>query len=124
MAQDALRLTAHYKPRTTEGEPFSLSLKVPGSKTVEALLRAWAKAVSKSPRGYGLSIDTDNLYITKSDETYIRPETRVADAFADREEIRIRRRDDVPEAAADTTNWSKARPTAFWIANNKDDGGI
>jgi len=115
-------LIAHYKPRPSEGEEFKLKLKVPGTKTVNAVVKAFAKAVAKSPRGYGLVLDATECFVNLPDGTYVRPETLAGDLGAP--EIRIVRRDDVPETRADDTDWARAKPTAHWIANCKDDGGI
>ena len=98
-------------------------MKVPKTKTVASMIKAFAKAVAKSERGYGLTIDIDDCFVNRMDDTYVRPEALVSE-FANKEEIRIVRRDDVPEVEKDTTNWSTPRPTAFWISNMKDDGGI
>ena len=57
------------------------------------------------------------------DDSYVRPETLVSE-LENKEELRLVRRDDVPEKEVDTTNWATPRPTAFWISNMKDDGGI
>ena len=123
--KEAITLFVHYAPRKTEGEPFKLKLKVPKSKTVAAMTAAFVKAVARSERGYGLTLDASDCYVNRMDaeNTYVRPEALVSE-FSDREQIRIVRRDDVPEPDVDTTNWSTPRPTAFWISNMKDDGGI
>ena len=55
-------IVAHYKPRPSEGEPFKLKLKVPRTKTIQAVVKAFAKAVANSPRGYGLVLDAADCY--------------------------------------------------------------
>ena len=145
---EVVSLVVHYKPRPKENcEPFKLKLKVPATKTVAALMKAFCKAVATSQRGYGLLLDPDDCFVTKMDApppaltgtatvdekalrkwedalTYVRPDALVGESFAHREEIRLVRRDDLPEPDVDTTNWATPRPTAFWISNMKDDGGI
>ena len=123
--KEALTLYVHYEPRKAEGEPFKLKLKVPLTKTVGAMTAAFAKAVARSERGYGLTLDASDCFVNRMDaqSTYVRPEALVSE-FDDREEIRVVRRDDVPEPEVDTTNWAAPRPTAFWISHMKDDGGI
>jgi hypothetical protein len=147
-ALEVVSLVVHYKPRPKENcEPFKLKLKVPATKTVAALMKAFCKAVATSQRGYGLLLDPDDCFVTKMDApppaltgtatvdekalrkwedalTYVRPDALVGESFAHREEIRLVRRDDLPEPDVDTTNWATPRPTAFWISNMKDDGGI
>ena len=123
MAAELKTLIVHYKPRKKEGEPFKLKLTVPPTKTVAAVASAFVKAVAKSDRGYGLSLDATECFVNRMDDSYVRPETLVSE-LENKEELRLVRRDDVPEKEVDTTNWATPRPTAFWISNMKDDGGI
>ena len=124
-AAEVITLYVHYTPRETEGEPFKLKLKLKKTKTVQQMVAAFVKGVARSSRGYGMELDASSCYVNRinDDATYVRPETPVS-AFANKEEIRIVRRDDVPEKWADPTNWKTPRATAFWIAGMKDDGGI
>ena len=55
--QEMLTLYVHYRPRREEGAEFKLKLGLPKRKTVAAMMKAFAKAVAKSDRGYGLTID-------------------------------------------------------------------
>ena len=143
-AKDAVvTLVVHYKPRPSEGEPFKLKLKVPSTKTVEAAMKAFAKAVAKSDRGYGLVIDPADCYAKRIDapppeptghapvddaalerwedaQAYVRPETTVGKVFPDgRGALRLVRRDDVPEKDVDDTNWGAPRELSFWTITTK-----
>ena len=67
-ALEVVSLVVHYKPRPKENcEPFKLKLKVPATKTVAALMKAFCKAVATSQRGYGLLLDPDDCFVTKMD---------------------------------------------------------
>ena len=60
-----LTLYVHYRPRREEGAEFKLKLGLPKRKTVAAMMKAFAKAVAKSDRGYGLTIDVAECFVTK-----------------------------------------------------------
>lgn len=137
-----LTLYVHYRPRREEGAEFKLKLGLPKRKTVAAMMKAFAKAVAKSDRGYGLTIDVAECFVTKMDVpppaqtgnkgadaaarrawenalAYVRPETLVGDAFRHKEDVRLVRRDDVPEDEVDETNWGAPRELSFWTITTK-----
>ena len=93
-------------------------MKVPKTKTVASMIKAFAKAVAKSERGYGLTIDIGDCFVNRMDDTYVRPETLVAE-FANKEELKLIRRDDVPEKEVDDTNWGAPRELSFWTITTK-----
>lgn len=91
---------------------------MPQSKTVKALVKAFAKAVARGERGYGLTLDVADCFVNREDGTFVRPDALVA-TLADKEELRVVRRDDVPEKEVDTTNWGAPRELSFWTLTTK-----
>ena len=58
------------------------------------------------------------LFLSLTPSGLFRPEALVG-TFSDREELRVVRRDDVPEKETDDTNWGAPRETSFWTITTK-----
>lgn len=69
---EVLTVFVSYTPRDSEGEPFRLKMKVPRGKTVKALVKAFAKSVARSERGYGLTLDPAECFVNREDDSFVR----------------------------------------------------